>query len=193
MKYVRVGISAAFGNVLSMAIASSFLPYLPMLPTQILLLNFLTDFPAIAIAGDRVDIEMLKKPYAWQISNIKKLMILFGLISTVFDLATFLLLRVFFDASQELFHTVWFVESSFTELVVMIILRTHRPFWKSKPGKGLFVSTIIIAALILWLPFSFIASTFGFVPIPANILILITLLIFIYAVFNEFLKRAWWK
>jgi Mg2+-importing ATPase len=193
MKYVRVGISAAFGNVLSMAIATSFLPYLPMLPTQILLLNFLTDFPAIAIAGDRVDEEVLKKPYSWQIKNIKKLMILFGLISTFFDLATFILLRSVFNASEELFHTVWFVESSFTELVVMIILRTHRPFWRSKPGKGLLISTFVVAALILGLPFSGLAATFGFVPIPINILILIFLLTMIYATVNELLKRVWWK
>jgi Mg2+-importing ATPase len=193
MKYVRVGVSAAFGNVLSMAIATSFLPYLPMLPMQILLLNFLTDFPAISIAGDRVDPEVLKKPYAWQISNIKKFMILFGLVSTVFDLATFALLRLVFDASEKLFHTVWFVESSFTELVVMIILRTHRPFWRSKPGNGLLASTIIIAGIIVLLPFTGLGRLIGFVAIPSNILLALVGLTLIYATCNELLKRLWWK
>ena len=193
LKYVRVGISAAFGNVLSMAIATSFLPYLPMMPTQILLLNFLTDFPAIAIAGDDVDKEVLEKPYSWQIKSIRRMMILFGLVSTIFDLATFAVLRIGFNASEELFHTVWFVESSFTELVVMIILRTHRPFWRSKPGKGLLYSTMIIAGIIMWLPFSPFASSLGFVAIPAKIIFIIFLLTAIYAAANERLKRSWWK
>lgn len=193
LKYVRVGVSAAFGNVLSMAIAASFLPYLPMLPLQILLLNFLTDFPAIAIAGDSVDKEVLEKPYAWRISSIKRMMILFGLLSTLFDLMTFLALRTIFDATEELFHTVWFVESSFTELVVMIILRTHRPFWRSRPGNGLLFSTIVIAGIIVSLPFSPLAASLGFVAIPGNALLFIAALTAMYAVMNETLKRLWLK
>lgn len=193
MKYVRVGISAAFGNVLSMAIAAVFLPYLPMLPMQILLLNFLTDFPAIMIAGDRVDEEILKNPRKWDIANIRKLMIIFGLVSTIFDLATFALLRFVFDADEKLFHSGWFVESALTELVVMMVLRTHRKFWLSKPGRGLFISSWVVAIIIISLPFSVLGATLGFVALPTLLVASILGLIAIYIVLNELLKNRWWN
>jgi Mg2+-importing ATPase len=193
MKYVRVGISAAFGNVLSMAIAALFLPFLPMLPLQILLLNFLTDFPAIMIAGDAVDSEVLEKPRAWDIKNIRKLMIVFGLVSTAFDLATFALLRFIYDADEKLFHSAWFVESALTELVVMMVLRTHRRFWKSKPGKGLFISSWVVAAIIVALPFTAVGTTLGFVALPATLLISIFAMIALYIVINEAMKNRWWR
>lgn len=193
MKYVRVGISAAFGNVLSMAIAALFLPYLPMLPLQILLLNFLTDFPAIMIAGDSVDPEILEKPRSWDISNIRKLMIIFGLVSTAFDLATFAILRFGFHADEKLFHSAWFVESALTELVVMIVLRTHRRFWLSMPGKGLLVSTLSVAAIIVALPFTWLGIALGFASLPMTLLLSITALILIYIAVNELMKNRWWK
>jgi Mg2+-importing ATPase len=193
MKYVRVGISAAFGNVLSMAVAALFLPYLPMLPLQILLLNFLTDFPAIMIAGDEVDPEILDKPRAWDVKKIKRLMIIFGLISTLFDLATFALLRFGYNADEKLFHSAWFVESALTELVVMMVLRTHRRFWRSKPGKGLFISSLIVAAIIISLPFTALGATFGFVALPLTLILWLLLFIAIYIVINEGFKNRFWN
>lgn len=193
MKYVRVGISAAFGNVLSMAVAALFLPYLPMLPLQILLLNFLTDFPAIMIAGDEVDPEVLEKPRSWDVKKIKRLMIIFGLISTFFDLATFALLRFGYDAGEKLFHSAWFVESALTELVVMMVLRTHRRFWRSKPGKGLFISSLIVAAIIITLPFTPLGTTIGFVALPLTLILWLLLFIAIYIVINESFKNRFWN
>jgi Mg2+-importing ATPase len=176
-----------------MAIAALFLPFLPMLPLQILLLNFLTDFPAIMIAGDAVDSEVLEKPRAWDIKNIRKLMIVFGLVSTAFDLATFALLRFIYDADEKLFHSAWFVESALTELVVMMVLRTHRRFWKSKPGKGLFISSWVVAAIIVALPFTAVGTTLGFVALPATLLISIFAMIALYIVINEAMKNRWWR
>lgn len=193
MKYVRVGISAAFGNVLSMAIAALFLPYLPMLPLQILLLNFLTDFPAIMIAGDAVDPEVLEKPRAWDIKNIRKLMIVFGLVSTVFDLATFALLRFGYNADEKLFHSAWFVESALTEIAVMMVLRTHRRFWNSKPGKGLLIASFIVTGIIVVLPFTALGFNLGFVSLPISLLASISGLIAIYIVINEAMKNRWWR
>jgi Mg2+-importing ATPase len=106
---------------------------------------------------------------------------------------TFVFLRVTFNASEKLFHTAWFVESTLTELIVMIILRTHRPVWRSKPGNSLLFSSIIIALLVLFLPFSFLGAFLGFVPIPSYILFFLAVLISIYAAVNEILKRYWWK
>jgi Mg2+-importing ATPase len=176
-----------------MAIAALFLPYLPMLPLQILLLNFLTDFPAIMIAGDAVDSEVLEKPRTWDIRNIRTLMILFGLISTFFDLATFAILRFIYHADEKLFHSGWFVESALTELVVMMVLRTHRRFWLSKPGKGLFISSWIVAAIILALPFLPLGATLGFVFLPISLLGWIFGLIAIYISINEAVKNRWWN
>lgn len=193
MKYVRVGISAAFGNVLSMALAALFLPFLPMLPLQILLLNFLTDFPAIMIAGDAVDPEVLEKPRAWNIKNIRTLMIIFGLVSTFFDLAIFAILRFVYHADEKLFHSGWFVESALTELAVMMVLRTHRRFWLSKPGKGLFISSWIVAATIIALPFISIGASLGFVALPISLLAWIFSLIAIYICVNEVMKNRWWR
>lgn len=193
LKYIRVGVSAAFGNVFSMAIANIFLPFLPLLPAQILLLNFMTDFPAVTISGDHVDKESLSKPTSWDIALIRKLMIIFGLISTIFDLATFATLHYGFNASPELFRTGWFVESAFTEFTVLLVLRTNRPFWRSVPGKGLLLSSIILATLVLCLPFTPFGSTMGFVQPPKDLLLVLAGLIAIYVSINEVAKRIWWR
>ena len=193
MKYVRVGVSAAFGNVVSMAIADIFLPFLPMLPMQILLLNFMTDFPAIAISGDMVDSEDLVKPRAWDIKAIRKFMIYFGLLSSVFDIVTFIVLRLGFHASATLFRSGWFVESTLTELTVMMILRTHRRFWKSKPGSGLFWASAILALITIAIPFTGFARVIGLKALPLSLLLILFGLIGIYAFLNEFAKKYWMK
>lgn len=193
MKYVRVGVSAAFGNVFSMAIADVFLPFLPLLPTQILLLNFLTDFPAIAISGDSVDSEDVNKPRAWDIKSIRRFMISFGLLSSAFDIFTFIVLRAGFHASATLFRSGWFIESTLTELTVMMILRTHRRFWRSKPGKGLFWASAILAVITIAIPFTTVGRVMGLASPPVSLLLILFLLIGIYGALNEIAKKYWMK
>jgi P-type Mg2+ transporter len=134
LKYIRVTISANFGNMVSMALAAAFLPFLPMLPRQILLLNFLSDIPGTTIAGDRVDPELMRAPRTWDIHSIRRFMIVFGLLSSIFDIATFVVLRAVHGANATEFRSAWFVMSMGTELAALLVLRTRRPFWRSRPG-----------------------------------------------------------
>lgn len=193
MKYVRVGVSAAFGNVVSMAIAGVFLPFLPLLPMQILLLNFMTDFPAIAISGDLVDSEDVAKPRAWDMKAIRKFMIYFGLLSSVFDIFTFMVLRLAYHASDTLFRSGWFVESTLTELAVMMILRTHRRFWRSRLGSGLFWTSATLAVITIVIPFTGFGRVIKLQPLPAGLLLILLSLICVYVVLNEFAKKYWMK
>lgn len=193
MKYVRVGVSAAFGNMFSLAISDMFLPFLPLLPMQILLLNFMTDFPAIAISGDLVDAEDVAKPRAWDIRSIRRFMIYFGLLSSVFDLVTFAILRLGFHSSETLFRSGWFVESTLTELTVMMVLRTRRRFWKSKPGSGLFWASAILAVTTVVIPFTGFGRVIGLKALPLNLLLILFGLICVYAVLNEIAKKYWMK
>jgi len=189
MKYIQVGLSAAFGNMLSMAIASLFLPFLPLLPMQILLLNFLSDFPALMIAGDNADPEVLLTPRRWNLSYIRRFMLIFGLISSFFDLATFWILINIFHADEVLFRSAWFIESTLTELIVMIVLRTQRPFWKSRPGKGLAVSSALLALIVVALPYLWIGPKLQIDGVPATLLLTFAGLIALYAAINEVVKR----
>ncbi len=191
MKYVRVGVSAAFGNVFSMAVADIFLPFLPLLPMQILLLNFMTDFPAVTIAGDVVDSERLVHPSVWDIKAIRKFMISFGLLSSVFDILTFLVLRLGFHADAQLFRAGWFVESTLTELSVMMVLRTNRRFWQSRPGKGLLWSSVILTALTLSITYLPINSLLGLKPLPLTLMATLLVLIAVYICLNEVAKKYW--
>ncbi len=193
MKYVRVGVSAAFGNMFSLAISDMFLPFLPLLPMQILLLNFMTDFPAIAISGDLADAEDVARPRAWDIKSIRRFMIYFGLLSSVFDLITFAILRLGFHASETLFRSGWFVESTLTELTVMMVLRTRRRFWKSKPGSGLLWSSAILAITTVAIPFTSFGRVIGLEALPVNLLFMLFGLICIYAALNEIAKKYWMK
>ena len=189
MKYIQVGLSAAFGNMLSMAITSLFLPFLPLLPIQILLLNFLSDFPALMIAGDNADPEVLQSPRRWNIAFIRKFMLTFGLISSLFDLATFWILINIFHADETLFRSAWFIESTLTELVVMMVLRTQRPFWKSRPGRGLAISSALLAVVVVALPYLWIGPKLQLDGIPGSLLLTFVALIAFYAALNELVKR----
>ena len=189
LKYVRVTISANFGNMLSLAAVSAFLPFLPLLPRQILLLNFLSDIPALAIAGDAVDPEQLEHPSRWSISGIRRFMIGFGLVSTLFDLLTFATLRFGFDASPALFRSGWFVESTLTELVAMLVLRTWRPAFRSRPGSGLLWSSVAVALVTAALPFSPFAGPLALVGLPATLLAALLGLTAVYVAANEIGKR----
>ena len=193
-KYAFTTISANFGNVLSMAVAAVILPFLPLLPRQILLTNFLTDIPSTAIAEDRVDPERAEHPQRWDITFVRDFMIFFGLLSSAFDFLTFAILRLVFDASAELFHTGWFVESVITELTVLLVLRTQRPFYRSRPGRALLLSSIVIAALTLLLPYSGpLADLLGFTSLSATLLLTLLAITALYVVSAELAKRVFYR
>lgn len=191
MKYVRVTTSANFGNMLSLAAAAAFLPFLPLLPRQILLLNLLSDIPGTTIAGDDVDDEELNRPLDWDIRGVRRFMIVFGLISSVFDIATFLVLRWGFGAEAELFRSGWFVESTATELVILLVMRTWRPSWRSRPGRPLLLSSVATALVAVLVPYSALAEALGLVGPPVRVLVVLAALTAVYAGVNELAKDRW--
>jgi Mg2+-importing ATPase len=166
LKYVFMATSANFGNMFSMAGASLFLPFLPLLPKQILLTNIMTDFPEMTIASDSVDREMVEKPRRWNFSFIRNFMLIFGPLSSIFDFLTFAVLLFILHASPGQFRTGWFMESVISASVIVLVMRTRRPFFKSKPGIYLLLTTLFIGAATLVLPFLHFASLFGFKPLP---------------------------
>jgi len=168
MKYVFMATSANFGNMFSMAGASLFLSFLPLLPKQILLTNLLTDFPEMTIATDRVDAISVDKPHRWDIRFIRRFMLIFGLLSSVFDYLTFGVLLFFMKAGEKVFQTGWFVESVVSATLIVLVVRTRLPFFKSLPGKYLMLATGLIVLLVLALPFTPMAGLFGFVRLPLS-------------------------
>lgn len=194
LKYVYTTTSANFGNMFSMAGLSLFLPFLPLLAKQILLNNFLSDFPAMTIATDTVDPEMVEKPRRWNVTAIRNFMVVFGLISSVFDYLTFGVLLLILNASEDQFRTGWFIESLFTELFILLVVRTSRPLFKSKPGFWLWLSTLIVSAITLALPYLPAADNiFGFVPLPPVMMTLLLLITVCYIAANEFAKRYFFR
>jgi Mg2+-importing ATPase len=193
LKYILTTISANFGNMFSMAVASVFLPFLPLLASQILLNNFLSDIPAAAIAGDRVDAEWLARPRRWDTAFIRNYMVLFGLLSSVFDLLTFAVLLYGFDASPDEFRTGWFLESLLTELVIALVVRTRRPFYRSRPATFLMVSTAVVILIALALPYLSFSSVFGFVRLPGNLLLAMIALTLAYVAAVEVAKRWFYR
>ena len=189
LKYILTTISANFGNMFSMAAASIFLPFLPLLASQILLNNFLSDIPATTIASDNVDPEWVEKPRRWDTVFIRDYMVLFGLVSSIFDFATFGTLLWLFKATPEEFRTGWFIESLLTELVIALVVRTRGPFWRSRPGKLLLISTSIVIALTLIIPYLPFGSIFGFIPLPAPLMLAMIGLTLAYIVAAEIAKK----
>ncbi|MEP7157647.1 MAG: magnesium-translocating P-type ATPase [Betaproteobacteria bacterium] len=189
LKYILTTISANFGNMFSMAAASIFLPFLPLLASQVLLNNFLSDIPATTIASDNVDPEWVARPRRWDTTFIRNYMVLFGLVSSVFDFLTFGILLWVFQAAPEEFRTGWFVESLLTELVIALVVRTRRMFWKSRPGKLLLVSTTIMVMLTLALPYLPFSAVFGFVPLPAPLMLAMIGLTLAYVIAAEVAKK----
>ncbi len=190
LKYIYITTSANFGNMLSMAAASLFLPFLPLLAKQILLNNFLSDVPAIAIAGDNVDPEWVETPHRWDIRSIRRFMIVFGLTSSVFDLLTFGVLLFIIKATPDLFRSGWFVESLLTELLVALVVRTRRPFYKSSPGRWLVISTALVVAATFVLPYLPLYPLLGFVPLPAPVVAWLVGITVLYVLAAEAVKRA---
>ena len=190
LKYVAITISANFGNMVSMALATVLLPFLPLLPVQILLNNFLSDFPAITIASDTVDSERLATAQRWDIARVRNFMILFGLVSTVFDLASFAILHFVVHADAATFRTGWFVVSLLTELAALFVLRTQRPFWRSPPSALLLWSSVLVALVAVCLPYSGpIAQLFEFRALGPGLLAMLFGLVFVYALGTETAKR----
>jgi Mg2+-importing ATPase len=166
MKYLLMGTSSNFGNMFSMAGAALFLPFLPMLPTQILLNNFLYDLAQVTIPQDRVDPSFVKKPRRWSIDLIRRFMLWIGPVSSAYDFLTFWVLLRVFHADEASFHTGWFVESLATQTLVIFVIRTAKNPLKSRPSRALTVTTLGVVAAGLVLPMSPLAPALGFVPLP---------------------------
>ncbi len=190
LKYISITTSANFGNMLTMAVVSPFLPFLPLLAKQILLNNFLSDFPAMCIAGDSVDREMIEKPRRWDIGQVRNFMLVFGSVSSAFDLLTFAVLLYLFAAPPDMFRTGWFIESLMTELAIALVIRTYRPFYRSRPGRLFFYSTVAVMGLTIALPYLPYAAYFGFVPLPFDLLGALLLITAFYVAASEVLKRV---
>jgi Mg2+-importing ATPase len=193
LKYVLVTTSANLGNMLSMAVASLFLPFLPLTAGQILLNNFLSDIPAVGIAGDSVDPELVDRPRRWDMRFVGRYMVEFGSLSSAFDLVTFIVLLAGFTASAAVFQTGWFVESLLTELAVALVMRTRRPFYRSRPGTLLLTLTLILIAVALLVPYMPLTNVFAFVPLPLPLILTIVLIVVLYVVATELQKRWFYR
>ncbi len=193
MKYVFMATSANFGNMFSMAGASLFLSFLPLLPKQILLTNLMTDFPEMTIATDNVDDEMVEKPRRWNIKFIRKFMMTFGILSSVFDYLTFGVLLFILNSTTEQFRTGWFMESVISASLIVFVIRSRKPLFKSKPGKYLLMTTLLIVGITLIFPFTPLAVPFGFTPVPISFVLVIGMIVFLYIIGAEMVKRAFYK
>ena len=189
MKYLLMGTSSNFGNVFSMAGASIFLPFLPMLPTQILLNNLLYDLAQITIPTDNVDDTYLKKPQHWDIGLIRNFMLFIGPISSIFDFLTFYVLLHFFHTSEAQFHTGWFVESLATQTLVLFVIRTSKNPLLSRPSGPLMATCLAVVAIGLYLPFSPLAHMLGFTPLPAAFFAFLAIATATYLLLVEAAKR----
>lgn len=192
LKYVFMATSSNFGNMFSMAGASLFLPFLPLLPKQILLTNLLTDFPEMTIASDNVDENMVAQPKRWDIKFIRKFMITFGLVSSIFDYTTFGLL-LSLNVSPEQFRTAWFVESVVSASLIVFVVRSSRAFFKTRPGSYLIAATWCIVAITVSLPYTPLAPIIGFVPLPASLLSMLALIVVMYLASAEITKHVFYR
>ncbi len=189
-KYILNTISANYGNMFTLAISSFFLKFIPLLPSQILLNNFISDVPLLTISTDNVDEEFLKKPRRWNIKHISRFMTFFGLISTFFDMALILSMLLILKVEMRLFRTVWFVESALTELVITFSIRTKLPFFKSKPSAWLLSASMLAGVFVIGVTFTTLGSSlFEFVSIPGNLLILIGIILGLYFLTVEIAKK----
>jgi len=194
LKYIYITISANFGNMVSMAGASLFLPFLPLLPKQILLNNLMSDLPLLAVATDNVDAEMVAHPPRWDTASITSFMIVFGALSMVFDVAIFAVLLQVFDATEALFQTSWFMLSLLTELGVVWSLRTRKPAWRSRPGRLLIVSSVIVAVLAFWVPYlGSVSTAFEFTSLPWHLVATCVALVIVYVGANELVKMWYYS
>ncbi len=194
MKYILMGTSSNFGNMFSVAGASLFLPFLPMLPIQILLNNLLYDISQSTIPTDNVDASYANTPKKWDVEFIKKFITIFGPISSIFDFITFFILLLVFKADAALFQTSWFIESICTQTLVIFVIRTRVfPFYQSRPSKFLLASTLSIVVIGCVLPFTILGSIFGFVPPPVQFFAVLAGLVVAYLIIVELVKRWFYR
>jgi len=189
MKYVFMATSANFGNMFSMALLSLFLPFLPLLPTQVLLTNLLTDLPEMTIAGDRVDQELVSRPRRWSIRFIRNFMVVFGLLSSIFDFLTFGALLFLLHANVDQFRTGWFIESVISASIIVLIIRTRRPFFSSIPSRSLMVVTLLVGLFTVILPFTPLSDPFGFTRISGYFLLAVAVIVGLYIASAELVKK----
>ena len=193
LKYLYINTGSTFGNMCSVAAASLILPFLPMLPKQILLTNFITDFPYLTVASDNVDQEQLERPGKWDLKLIRNYMLYFGIHSSVFDIITFLTLWFLLKVKEAQFQTGWFIESILTELFILFIVRTHKSFFKSRPGKYLFILSVIGLVITVLLPYIPLASEIGLVPLSFINLSAMFLIVAAYLATADLLKVWFFK
>jgi Mg2+-importing ATPase len=190
VKYIRMGASSNFGNMFSLAGASLFLPFLPMLPIQIILNNFLYDMSQLAIPTDNVDEEYIKKPRPWNIDSIKRFMITIGPVSSIFDFITFIVMFMILYAIPPVFQTAWFIESLFTQVLVVHIIRTNKvPFIESRPSRALMFTSVIVVLIGLSITLLPIGKIFGFQPLPWYYLMIIFGIVMAYLIVTFTVKK----
>jgi P-type Mg2+ transporter len=202
LKYVYFAIAANFGYMFSLAVAGLFLPFEPLLASQILLVNLLADFPAMALATDNVDAEQMAKPRRWDTRFVLRFMLSFGLASSMFDFLTFATLYTFFrgliaeqspSAFATLFQTGWFVESTLTGLMILLVIRTQRPFFYSVPGRLFIAAELLIAVVTLYIPYSPFAAWLGFVTPPPSLIFATIVITILYGIGMETVKWIFYR
>jgi P-type Mg2+ transporter len=193
LKYVFMATSANFGNMFSVAGASLFLPFLPMLPKQILLINLMTDLPEMTIASDHVDDDYINRPHKWDIGFIRRFMMVFGPLSSVFDLATFGVLLWVLKASEPVFHTGWFIESVLSASLVVFSLRTRLPMLRARPARLMVVMTVLVDAAAILLPYTPFGVYMGFTPLPFTFVLVVAMIVVAYIFFAEIAKRIFYR
>jgi P-type Mg2+ transporter len=194
IKYVLMGTSSNFGNVFSAGAGSIFLSFLPLLPSQILLNNLLYDVSELTIPTDNVDEEQLRRPSHWDTQLIRRFMVFFGPISSLFDFATFAILLFGFDAGATLFRSGWFVESLATQCLAIVAIRTRRvPFLRSRPSAPLLLSTLVVVAIGVALPFSPLAHTLGFTNLPIGLIVVVSAILPSYLLLLDLAKRRFYR
>ncbi|HEY0722231.1 MAG TPA: magnesium-translocating P-type ATPase [Gammaproteobacteria bacterium] len=194
LKYISITTSANFGNMVSMALATPLLPFLPLAAKQILLNNFLSDLPSITISTDNVDSERTTTSQRWQVAEVRRFMVVFGLLSSLFDVMTFLVLLLVFHANEATFQTAWFVVSLLTELAVVLVLRTQRPAWRSTPGRLLLGTTLAVGSLALFIPYlGNFSAAFDFIPLPRPLMGSLALIVLGYVLTTEAAKHRFFS
>jgi len=184
-----MGTSSNFGNMFSMAAAALFLPFLPMLPTQILLNNFLYDVAQVTIPTDHVDPVYIKRPQRWDIRLIRNFMLLIGPVSSLYDFLTFFVLLRVFRFGERLFHTGWFVESLATQTLVLFVIRTARRPWSNRPSKPLTITTLLVVIVAAVLPYTPAAHPLGLEPLPPSYFLFLIPAVGTYLVLVELVKE----
>jgi Mg2+-importing ATPase len=191
MTYIKMSLSSNFGNMFSMTAASAFLPFLPMLPTQVLFNNFLYDVSQLTLSTDNVDDQDLVKRTTWNFQGLRRFMIIFGLISSIFDVLTFLVLYLATKGHPAQFQTGWFMQSIATQILVLYVLRTRRiPFFQSRPSTALFFNTMFMIAIAWILPFVQLGKYFSFTSIPMSLSLMLAGIVLGYLFFVGIAQRV---